>query len=87
MVRSGVGFLVTVGIGLVNTTLHSETGILATLLIGAWIGYRHRAGPRAHTEVTAPSVASAEELKSREPGHPVNGVEPAAIARLSFRHR
>jgi O-antigen ligase len=35
-------FLTTVGIGLVNTTLHNETGLLAMLLIGAWIGYRRR---------------------------------------------
>lgn len=37
--------LTTAGIGLVNTTLHNEPGLLAMLLIGAWLGYRR--GQRA----------------------------------------
>jgi O-antigen ligase len=32
-------WLVTVGAGTVNTTLHHEHGILAALLLGAWLGY------------------------------------------------
>jgi O-antigen ligase len=56
------GFLVTVGIGLVNTTLHSETGILATLLIGGWIGYRRRAEHVAR-QVSPQGAASADDIK------------------------
>jgi O-antigen ligase len=35
-------FLTTAGIGLVNTTLHNEPGLLTMLLMGAWLGYRRR---------------------------------------------
>jgi O-antigen ligase len=35
-------FLTTTGIGLVNTTLHNEPGLLTMLLMGAWLGYRRR---------------------------------------------
>lgn len=57
------GFVVTAGIGIVNTTLHSETGILATLLIGSWIGYHRLGRPAARTESSPDSVASAGDLK------------------------
>ena len=33
-------WLVTAGVGLVNTTLHHEHGILATLLLGFWLAGR-----------------------------------------------
>jgi O-antigen ligase len=40
--------IVTVAIGVVNTTLHHEHGLLAMLLLGAWLGSRHvRAAPDA----------------------------------------
>jgi len=40
---AGSGWLVTVGAGMVNTTLHHEHGILATLLLGLWLcGLRGR---------------------------------------------
>ena len=37
------GWLVTVIVGLVNTTLHHEHGILAVLLLGLLLGRRHAA--------------------------------------------
>jgi hypothetical protein len=31
-----------VSIGVFNTTLHDEHGLLAMMLLGAWLGYRNR---------------------------------------------
>lgn len=56
-------FLVTTGIGLVNTTLHSETALLATVLIGAWLGYRRRTRPATATEISSGRLVSSEDLK------------------------
>jgi O-antigen ligase len=56
-------FLVTAGIGLVNTTLHSETALLAAILIGAWIGYRRRTRAVARAEAGAGRRAPADDLK------------------------
>jgi O-antigen ligase len=39
--------LTTAGIGLVNTTMHNEPGLLSMLLIGAWLGYRRHEHPLA----------------------------------------
>ena len=41
------GWLVTVAVGLVNTTLHHEHGILAALLLGLWLGRRTVSDPTA----------------------------------------
>ena len=42
------GWIVTAGIGTVNTTLHHEHGLLAALLLGLWLSTLHaRAWPRA----------------------------------------
>jgi hypothetical protein len=37
---AATAWLVTVGVGLVNTTLHHEHGILAVLLLGLWLSKR-----------------------------------------------
>jgi len=41
------GWLVTVAVGLVNTTLHHEHGILAALLLGLWLSRRTVSDPTA----------------------------------------
>jgi hypothetical protein len=41
------GWLVTAAVGLVNTTLHHEHGILAALLLGLWLSRRTVSGPTA----------------------------------------
>ena len=35
------GWIVTAGIGTVNTTLHHEHGLLAALLLGLWLSTLH----------------------------------------------
>ena len=40
-------WLITTGIGLVNTTLHHEHAILAVTLLGLWLSYLRLASPRA----------------------------------------
>ncbi len=55
--------LSTAGIGVVNTTLHSETGLLNMLLIGAWIGYRRRCRAVADAAVGTASVAASKDLE------------------------
>ena len=46
---AAAALVATVGIGLFNTTLHDEHGLLAMILLGIWLGYR-----RAHaTEMPA----------------------------------
>ena len=54
--------LTTAGIGLVNTTLHSETGLLTMLLIGAWVGYRRRGPAVAGTAIMKGRLAAREDL-------------------------
>ncbi len=55
--------LTTTGIGLVNTTLHNEPGLLNMLLVGAWLGYRRRQPAVAGTAIRKDRlVAAAEDL-------------------------
>ena len=39
---AAAALVVTVTIGVFNTTLHDEHGLLAMMLLGVWLGYRHR---------------------------------------------
>ena len=56
-------FATTVLIGFANTTLHHEHGLLATMLLGMWLGYRRQA--QATSEPSLP-VAPATGLVKRE---------------------
>ena len=48
----GASALLTIaGIGVVNTTLHNEPGLLAMLLIGGWLGYRRQESAVASTMI------------------------------------
>lgn len=45
------GWTVTVAVGIFNTTLHHEHGILASLLLGLWLGsLRHRSNQPSHAQ-------------------------------------
>lgn len=59
--------LSTAGIGVVNTTLHSETGLLNMLLVGAWIGYRQRVRAVADVPTGTATVQRNLEASSRLP--------------------
>jgi len=48
------GLVVTLGLGLFNTTLHDEHGLLALLMFGMWLGYS-----RATSVAAAPAAAAA----------------------------
>ena len=48
-------FLVSVGIGVFNTTLHDEHGLLAFIFLGIWLSYRPRA---AHSRLPVAAVDS-----------------------------
>lgn len=60
---AAAALLSTAGIGVVNTTLHSETGLLNMLLVGAWIGYRRRSLAAADAVVEADSPVAAKNLE------------------------
>jgi O-antigen ligase len=55
--------LTTAGIGLVNTTLHNEPGLLTMLLIGAWLGYRRRERAVAGTVIRKGRLVAREDLE------------------------
>jgi O-antigen ligase len=57
-------FLVTTGIGLVNTTLHSETALVTTVLIGGWVGYRRRNPALAGSAISGGRLAATKDLKA-----------------------
>jgi len=60
----GASALLTVaGIGLVNTTLHNEPGLLAMLLIGGWLGYRRQESAVASRMITKGRLAASDDLE------------------------
>jgi hypothetical protein len=48
---AAAALVATLGIGLFNTTLHDEHGLLALILLGIWLGYR-----RTHAAESPPPV-------------------------------
>ena len=55
-------FVVSVGIGVFNTTLHDEHGLLAFIFLGIWLSYRPRA---AHPALPVAGVDSAALTSAR----------------------
>jgi hypothetical protein len=52
---AAAAWMITTGIGLVNTTLHHEHGILAALFLGMWLSRRADAAPTSSGTFSARS--------------------------------
>jgi hypothetical protein len=73
-------WFVTVGVGLVNTTLHHEHGLLAALLLGLWLSTC-----RAHLESAHPGPATRQHRRPGLHDAVARGASRTAAARLAGR--